>query len=74
LFAFGLSGFLLDRYCPDPRLFTNEAGVLDTLSYAAATQNAHYIWYVFVGIGLISAIALYFYGKITKKIDSKNVA
>lgn len=74
LFAFGLSGFLLDRYCPDPRLFTNEAGVLDTLSYAAATQNAHYIWYVFVVIGLISAIALYLYGKITKKIDSKNVA
>ena len=71
LFAFGLSGFLLDRYCPDPRLFTNEAGVLDTLSYAAATENAHYIWYVFVGIGLISAIALYIYGRVTKNLDSK---
>lgn len=71
LFAFGLSGFLLDKYCPDPRLFTNEAGVLDTLSYSAATQNAHYIWYVFVGIGLISAIALYIYGRITNNIDKK---
>lgn len=71
LLAFGLSGFLLDKYCPDPRLFTNEAGVLDTVGYAAATQNAHYIWYVFVGIGAISAIALYFYGRITRKIDSK---
>jgi Na+/melibiose symporter-like transporter len=73
LFAFGLSGFLLDKYCPDPRLFTDEAGVLDTLSYSAATQNSHYIWYVFVGIGLISAVALYFYGTITKKIDKKSV-
>ena len=74
LFAFGLSGFLLDKYCPDPRLFINEAGVLDTIGYAAATQNAHYIWYVFVGIGLISAVALFIYGRVTKKIDSKNVA
>lgn len=71
LFAFGLSGFLLDKYCPDPRLFTDEAGVLDTISYTAATANAHYIWYVFVGIGLVSAVALYIYGRITKNIDSK---
>ncbi len=69
LFAFGLSGFLLDRYCPDPRLFTDSAGVLDTVRYAAATQNAHYIWYVFVGIGAISAIALILYGHFTRKID-----
>ncbi len=71
LLAFGLSGFLLDKYCPDPRLFTNEAGVLDAVAYAAATQNAHYIWYVFVGIGAISAIALVFYGHITRKLDKK---
>lgn len=73
LFAFGLSGFLLDKYCPDPRLFTNDAGVLDTVSYAAATQNAHYIWYVFVGIGFISAIALFIYGRINKDIDNNKV-
>lgn len=71
LFAFGLSGFLLDKYCPDPRLFTNESGVLDSVAYAAATQNAHNIWYVFVGIGAISAIALFFYARITRKIDKK---
>lgn len=71
LLAFGLSGFLLDKYCPDPRLFTNEAGVLDAVAYAAATQNAHYIWYVFVGIGAISAVALILYGQITRKLDMK---
>ncbi len=74
LFAFGLSGFLLDKYCPDPRLFIDEAGVLDTISYAAATQNAHYIWYVFVGIGMISAIALFIYGRVTKKMDKNKKA
>jgi dipeptide/tripeptide permease len=71
LLAFLLSGFLLDKYCPDPRLFVNEAGVLDSVAYAAATQNAHYIWYVFVGIGAISAVALFFYGRITRRIDRK---
>ncbi|MEA4917186.1 MFS transporter [Proteiniphilum sp.] len=71
LLAFGLSGFLLDKYCPDPRLFTNEAGVLDSVAYAVATQNAHYIWYVFVGIGTISAVALVIYARITRKIDIK---
>lgn len=63
LLAFGLSGFLLNKYCPDPRAFaTPEA-------YHAATQHAHYIWYVFVGIGLVSAIALLIYGYVTRRMD-----
>ncbi len=68
LFAFGLSGFLLNKYCPDPKLFNS------TQEYAAATTNAHYIWYVFVGIGLISAIALLIYGYTTRRIDAKKMA
>lgn len=68
LFAFGLSGFLLNKYCPDPREFTSPE------AYAVATEHAHYIWYVFVGIGLISAVALLTYGFITRKIDQKKLA
>lgn len=67
LFAFGLSGFLLDKYCPDPRNFSS------TEAYTAATQHAHYIWYVFVAIGLISAVALLTYGYITRRIDKKKL-
>ncbi len=67
LFAFGLSGFLLDKYCPDPRNFSS------TEAYAAATQQAHYIWYVFVAIGLISAVALLTYGYVTRRIDKKKL-
>lgn len=44
LFAFGISGFLLEKYCPDPRLFSDANGVLDTAAYAQATQHAHYIY------------------------------
>lgn len=67
LFAFGLSGFLLDKYCPDPRNFTSPE------AYTAATQHAHYIWYVFVAIGLISAVALLTYGYVTRRIDKKKL-
>lgn len=67
LFAFGLSGFLLDKYVPDPKGFeTAEA-------YAKATEHAHYIWFVFVGIGLVSAVALLVYGYITRRIDKKKI-
>ena len=67
LFAFGLSGFLLEKYLPDPRGFASHE------AYAAATQNAHYIWFVFVGIGLVSAVALLIYGYVTRKMDQKKV-
>ena len=56
---------MLEKFLPDPRGFET------TEAYNAATQNAHYIWFVFVGIGLVSAIALLAYGYITRKIDAK---
>lgn len=65
LLAFGISGFLLERYCPDPRLFENAE------AYAKATEHSHYIWYVFFGIGLVSAIALIIYGRITRRLDAQ---
>lgn len=67
LFAFGLSGILLDKYCPDPRGFSSPE------AYSVATQHAHYIWYVFVGIGLISFAALLIYGYVTRRLDKKAI-
>ena len=63
ILGFGLSGFLLDKYCPEPTLFAS------TAEWAAASSNAHYIWYYFAVIALISAVALIIYGKVTKHID-----
>lgn len=74
LFAFGVSGFLLEKYCPDPRLFTDASGTLDKVAYVAATQNAHYIWYVFVGIGAVSAVALFVYSMVVRKMDREKQA
>lgn len=65
IIAFTTGGFLLERFCPDPK--TLAAGV----DYAEATQHAHYLWYVFFVVGLVSAIALIIYGQITRKLDLK---
>ncbi|MGB5362838.1 MAG: hypothetical protein WBN17_06000, partial [Aureibaculum sp.] len=65
IIGFGLSGYLLSKYCPDPRLFDSHA------AWEAAASNAHYIWYFFVVIALTSAIALIVYGKVIKRLDTK---
>ncbi len=63
--GFGLSGYLLSKYCPDPKLFdTHQA-------WQEASANAHYIWYYFAGIALLSAIMLIVYGKVIAKLDAK---
>jgi hypothetical protein len=63
--GFGLSGYLLSKYCPDPKLFeTKEA-------WQAASVHAHYIWYYFAGIALLSAFSLIVYGKVIRKLDAQ---
>lgn len=61
IIGFILGGALLERFCPDPAKFVGTAE-----EYTAATAHAHYLWFVFVGIGLVSAFALLIYDKITK--------
>ncbi|MFD0836227.1 MFS transporter [Mariniflexile aquimaris] len=65
ILGFGLSGYLLSKYCPEPKLFeTREAWEL-------ASVNAHYIWYYFAAIALVSAISLIIYGKVINILDAK---
>ncbi len=65
ILGFGLSGYLLSKYCPDPRLFdTHEA-------WEKAAVNAHYIWYYFAAIALVSAISLIIYGRVIRNLDAK---
>jgi dipeptide/tripeptide permease len=64
ILGFGLSGYLLTKYCPDPK-------TLAPGEFHAAYAHANYIWYYFAAIGLISAVALFIYAKVTKKLDAK---
>ncbi len=63
ILGFGLSGILLSKYCPDPNMFESAE------AWQAATVNAHYIWYWFAAIGLISAFALIIYARVNKAKD-----
>jgi len=65
ILGFGLSGYLLNAYCPDPRKFASHE------AWQAAASNAHYIWYVFASIALASAISLIIYGKVVRRLDEK---
>jgi len=61
--GFGLSGYLLTVYCPDPK-------ILAPGGMATAYAHANYIWYYFAAIGMTSAIALFIYARVTKRLDS----
>jgi dipeptide/tripeptide permease len=64
-FAFVLSGRLLERWCPDPSVV---AGLPPEVA-ARAYEHAHYIWYVFAGIGFAALVALLIFRSITDRID-----
>ena len=65
IFGFGISGILLTKYCPDPALFANHD------AWVSASANAHYIWYYFAAIGLISAVLLLLFAAITRYCDRR---
>ena len=68
ILGFGLSGYLLSKYCPEPDLFSTRE------EWLAASSHAHYIWYYFAGIALLSAIALIVYGQIVKRQDARKLS
>jgi len=67
LFGFASSGYLLDRYCPDPKTLSPE-------QMSTAYVNAHYIWYFFALVGLTAFILLLIYKFITDRIDRARAA
>ncbi len=75
--GFGLSGVLLSRYCPDPKTLSEVeqaqrlAALGGTGEMPAAYANAHYIWLVFVGIAVASAVGLIVYGVVVRRLDAR---
>ncbi len=70
LLGFIMSGFLLDKYCPDPK--TLPAGLTET-KRAAYYADAHLIWYYFVAIAVAAAFALLIFKLVTEHIDKKKL-
>ncbi len=76
IFGFIFSGYLLRKYCPEP-------GTLDDVTRAAhdlalvgngpmpeAYAHAHYLWYAYVGVGMISLVAMLIFIGVTKRLDA----
>ena len=61
IFGFLIAGVLLNKYCPDPTLFDSHE------EWMAAATHAHYLWYVFAAVGLVSAMSLLIYAKVVEK-------
>jgi len=75
IFGFIFSGFLLKRYCPEPTTLPeavqaqHTAALLGNAPMPEAYAQAHYLWYAYAGVGLISLLALILFRAITKKQD-----
>lgn len=67
ILGFGISGYLLTAYAPDP------AG-LTPAQMETAYSHAHYIWFYFAAIGFVAAVALIVYNYVTASLDRKKTA
>jgi len=64
ILGFGISGYLLTAYAPDPSLLSPDQLV-------HAYDHAYYIWFYFAAIGFPAAIALVTYSIVTRRLDLK---
>ncbi|MGE5315165.1 MAG: MFS transporter [Acidobacteriota bacterium] len=62
ILGFGISGYLLTAYAPDPSTLSAEAAL-------HAYDHAYYIWYYFAAIGFTAAAALLIYHFVTRRLD-----
>lgn len=80
ILGFGISGYLLSWWCPDPKTLTPDvqAAWQSALAEGGALpvvySHAHYIWYVFAGIGFAAFAAFLIYAFVTNRIDKKRAA
>jgi dipeptide/tripeptide permease len=80
VFGFIFSGYLLTKYCPQPRTLAPD--VLEQYNLALAGQapmpeayaHAHYLWYAYTMVGLVSLVALLIFIGVTNHIDGKKAA
>lgn len=75
IFGFIFSGFLLSRYCPEPTTLPlavqeqHAAALLGNAPMPEVYAQAHYLWYAYAGVGLISLLALIVFRAVTRRQD-----
>lgn len=80
LVGFIASGYLLESYCPDPRTLSEavQAQRLQAIAGAGAMPpayaHAHYIWFVFAGIGAAAFLCLLLFQALDSRARARNAA
>lgn len=80
IIGFAMSGVMLDRWCPEPTKLSEAVqqqrldALAGTAPLPAEYAHAHYIWFVFVAVALVSAIALMIFGRVTRARDARAAA
>ncbi len=75
--GFAMSGFLLDAFCPDPATLSPAVREAHRLALETggpmpeAYANAHYIWYVFAGVGVVAFLCLVVYAWVVHRLDAR---
>ena len=78
IFGFIFSGFLLRRYCPEPTTLPEAIQAQHGLYLAGqgplpeVYAQAHYLWYAYTGVGLISLLALLVYIQVIRRADRRS--
>ncbi|MFN2372012.1 MAG: MFS transporter, partial [Candidatus Krumholzibacteriia bacterium] len=80
IFGFLFSGYLLSRYCPEPTTLPADVQVQHAAALAGQAPmpevyaQAHYLWYAYAGVGLLSLSALLVFIAVTRRIHRKKAA
>ncbi|RLE26780.1 MAG: hypothetical protein DRJ65_04835 [Acidobacteria bacterium] len=80
IFGFIFSGFLLKKYCPEPTTLPDAIATQHTQWLAGqapipeAYAQAHYLWYAYIGVGVISLTFLGLYIWWTRRIDARRLS
>ena len=75
--GFVLSGYLIDAFCPDPKLLSEAdqarrmAALAGQGAMPEAYAHAHYIWYAFFAIGVAGFLSLLVFQAVTSRVDRR---
>jgi dipeptide/tripeptide permease len=77
LFGFIFAGYLLKAWCPDPKSLPpplqaqHEQWLAGRAPMPEAYAHAHYLWYAFALVGLVSLIAMAIFVTVTRRADAR---
>ena len=77
LTGFIASGYLLDAFCPDPAKLSalaqaqRKAAVAGGGALPVEYAHAHYIWYVFAGVGAVAFLMLLVFHAVTRRDEAR---